>query len=207
MYCNVVNFTSHQNPHKNERDKGSKIPEYSKSMSQAIDLKELAINRDLSGLKRNGSHSNRADSLNLIPDSFNPIKDLDQSEIDHCFERFWVSGIRKVNKKKSKPLFQKYLKDNYSKNWPTIYDLTSKLVKDVKLRIASNQLGFSEMHPTTYLNGERWNDEIQEYSNEKTTINQRNHETPTDRSRRAGEKLRRQQEAYAENDLLVRLDG
>jgi len=33
------------------------------------------------------------------------IKTLDQSEIDQCFEIFWNSGIRKVNKKKSKSLF------------------------------------------------------------------------------------------------------
>lgn len=75
IYLNIVNFGKHQNPHKNEREKGSEIPEYSESMRQVIDLKELTINHDKSGLIPNNSDSNRADSLNLIPDSLNPITD------------------------------------------------------------------------------------------------------------------------------------
>jgi len=69
IYLNVSNFTKHQNPHKNERLKGSEIPAITNEMRQAIDLDTLAINRDLSGLERNDSNSNRADSLILIPDS------------------------------------------------------------------------------------------------------------------------------------------
>lgn len=69
IYLNIPNFEKHQNPHKNERDKGSDIPHYSDAMRQAIDLQGLTINRDLSGLKRNDSTSDRADSLILNPDS------------------------------------------------------------------------------------------------------------------------------------------
>jgi hypothetical protein len=69
IYINIPNFEKHQNPHKNERDKGSDIPHYSDAMRQAIDFKGLTINHDLSGLKRNSSTSDRADSLLLNPDS------------------------------------------------------------------------------------------------------------------------------------------
>lgn len=69
LLVNIVNFTKHQNPHKNERDKGSEILSYSDEARQLVDLKGLTINRDLSGLERNDSTSNRADSLFLIPDS------------------------------------------------------------------------------------------------------------------------------------------
>ena len=68
-YLRVVNFSVHQNPHKNERLKGSDIPAYSESMRQAIDLQGLTINLDKSGLKRNDSASDRAESLILNPDS------------------------------------------------------------------------------------------------------------------------------------------
>lgn len=68
-YINIPNFEKHQNPHKNERDKGSEIPVYSNDYRQLVDLNGLTINRDLSRLKRNCSHSDRADSLLLIPDS------------------------------------------------------------------------------------------------------------------------------------------
>ena len=73
IYLNVVNFSKHQNPHKNEREKGSDIPEISESARQAIDLYTLQINRDKSRLKPDDSDSNRADSLKLIPDSLSPI--------------------------------------------------------------------------------------------------------------------------------------
>ena len=75
LYCNVVNFSSHQNPHKNERDKGTNIPDYSEDMRQVVDLEGLTINRDKSRSIRNDSASDRADSLFLIPDSLNPIPD------------------------------------------------------------------------------------------------------------------------------------
>jgi len=68
IYLNITNFEKHQNPHKNERDKGSDIPRYSESMRQAIDLKGLTINRDLSGSKRNDTTSDHADSPILNPE-------------------------------------------------------------------------------------------------------------------------------------------
>ena len=39
--------------------------------------------------------------------------------------------------------------------------LTGILINDVQQRLSANQFGFDKMHPTTYLNGERWNDDIQ----------------------------------------------
>ena len=53
----------------------------------------------------------------------------------------------------------------------------------------------------TYINQECWNDEVS--TNEKTTTNQRNYETPTDRSRVATEKLLRKQRTHAENNPLI----
>ena len=75
LFVNVLNFNKHQNPHKNEREKGSDIPSYSESARQLVDLKGLTINRDLSGLERNESDSNPADSLILNPDSLSLIPD------------------------------------------------------------------------------------------------------------------------------------
>jgi len=85
------------------------------------------------------------------------IKTLDQSEIDHArwFELFWGSGIRKVNKKKAQSLFNNLLKKQDDGQ-----RFINFIVTDISARLANNQLGFAEMHPTTYLNGERWNDEV-----------------------------------------------
>ena len=75
IYLNIANFSKHQNPHKNERQKGSDIPEYSESMSQLVDLTTLTINRDKNGTAHDNNETNRADSLLLIPDSLSPITD------------------------------------------------------------------------------------------------------------------------------------
>jgi len=101
-YLNIPNFERHQNPHKNEREKGSGIPEYSDEMRQRIDLNTLAINPDKSRDKRNSSQSDRADSLLLIPESpnLNPdslalgssaVADKPQSMIEIQFDAIWAA--------------------------------------------------------------------------------------------------------------------
>lgn len=69
IYLNIPNFIKHQNPHKNEKEKGTDIPDFSENMRQLVDLKGLTINRDKSRLNQEYSASTRADSLFLKPDS------------------------------------------------------------------------------------------------------------------------------------------
>ena len=161
LYARVVNFDAHQNPHKNEKKKGSDIPEYTESMRQAVDLITLTINRDKNRLNQEDSASNPADSLSLIPDSRFLIPDsvtsTDVDEISDLFEAFWLSGIKKVNKKKAKVIFTKIIKAEVNKQ-----EFNIGLICDVKNRLNLNQMGFAEMHPTTYLNGERWKDDYPE---------------------------------------------
>ena len=71
-YIKVLNFTKHQNPHKNERESGSEIPDIDQqdkgdeiNSLNSNDLQNIEINHDQDG-------TDRADSLNLIPDSLNP---------------------------------------------------------------------------------------------------------------------------------------
>ena len=71
-YINITNFIEHQNPHKNEKAKGTNIPE----MPEGVDFNEEINNRDLSRLNREYSASDPADSCFLIPDSCSPIPDL-----------------------------------------------------------------------------------------------------------------------------------
>ncbi len=160
IFVNIVNFNKHQNPHKNERDKGSDIPKWSEEASQLIDLTTLTINRDLSGLKRSDSTSNPADSLILIPDSptLIPEEVVSNLSIELAFDHFWSAGMRKVNKKKSLSSFKSIAKKHCNKDF-TVEQMAECMHQDVRQRLSNNQLGFAEMHPTTYINGERWNDE------------------------------------------------
>ncbi|WP_151834464.1 hypothetical protein [Acinetobacter junii] len=76
QYIKALNFTKHQNPHKNERDSGSEIPDidqqdvlFEENTLHSNDLQNIEINREQDG-------SDRADSLNLIPDSLNLIPEV-----------------------------------------------------------------------------------------------------------------------------------
>ena len=64
-YIKIINFEKHQNPHKNEREAGSEIPDISEAEEKSNEIKEL--NKD--GIKPDLIGTTRADSLSLIPDS------------------------------------------------------------------------------------------------------------------------------------------
>lgn len=76
QYIKALNFTKHQNPHKNERESGSEIPdidqadqELSKNNFNISNLPNIENNLEQDG-------TDRADSLNLIPDSLNLIPEV-----------------------------------------------------------------------------------------------------------------------------------
>lgn len=78
-YGKVLNFNKHQNPHKNEKEKGSDIPDI--ELRDDIDginsiqnngLENIENNRDKNGTAHDQNGTDPADSLNLIPDSLNP---------------------------------------------------------------------------------------------------------------------------------------
>lgn len=97
--------------------------------------------------KHNPNYELRTTNYKL--ETNNQLKTLDHPTVDH-FELFWLAGMRKIGKKKSEPLFNRKLKaSNLSAD-----EFTAMLCKDVRARIDIDQLGFTEMHPTTYLNGE-----------------------------------------------------
>lgn len=78
-YGKVLNFNKHQNPHKNEKEKGSDIPDI--ELRDDVDginsiqnngLENIENNRDKNGTAHDQNETDPADSLNLIPDSLNP---------------------------------------------------------------------------------------------------------------------------------------
>jgi len=90
------------------------------------------------------------------------IKDIVQKDLhDEAFDYFWSNmQLRKVNKKKAKSSF-KSAYSNFPKSLSvtTPGDLAFVLISDINERFKLGQRGIDGMHPTTYLNGERWNDE------------------------------------------------
>jgi len=145
IYCNVVNFGAHQNPHKNEKDKGSDIPEFTEGMRQAIDLKGLTINRDKNRLNHDEDGTNRADSCSLIPDSLNLIPDTSGEE----FEKIWESYGKKGNRKTSLAKFNRMTVTN-----------KKLMAEHLPLYVKSKPDKQYRKNLETYINQECWNDEI-----------------------------------------------
>jgi len=85
--------------------------------------------------------------------------------ISEYFEQFWCAGMCKKNKKRSESLFSSIFKKQKNPE-----QFTQRIVADIKTRLERNQLGFSEMHPTTYLNGERWEDDLPKLQDNKNNI-------------------------------------
>lgn len=74
-YLKIINFEKHQNPHKNEREAGSEIPDIDRDDSQRVDSIEFENNRDKNGTAPDKDGTAPADSLLLIPDSLLLIPD------------------------------------------------------------------------------------------------------------------------------------
>lgn len=73
-----------------------------------------------------------------------------------AFERFWSAGMRKVDKAQARPAFQRARKR--AKLAPE--EFGDMLVADVQRRLRLGQTGFDKLHPKTYLNNQRWEDEL-----------------------------------------------
>lgn len=95
----------------------------------------------------------------------NKVKSGDPDSTDDLFEHFWSAGLRKVKKREARKVFDKKLKESGMKR----KDFADMLVKDVRARLAANQFGITQLHPTTYLNNHRWEDEIIKHNDSSTT--------------------------------------
>ncbi|MGR5236279.1 helix-turn-helix domain-containing protein [Vibrio alfacsensis] len=84
------------------------------------------------------------------------------SRFDNAFERFWNAGLIKRNKKKARQAFQQLVVTDALVG-ESLDVFVQQLVADVQRRIARQQFGIDKLHPATYLNQERWNDEDETY--------------------------------------------
>ena len=92
-YIKAINFAKHQNPHKNEREGGSEIPDIDEA---DVEEEEKSLkNNEWANIENNLEQdgTDRADSLNLIPDSLNLIPSTPEPKIgktvDEMFTEFW----------------------------------------------------------------------------------------------------------------------
>ena len=77
-----------------------------------------------------------------------------ESQYSELFDIFWSAGMRKAAKPAARKAFEKVIRGREDPE-----QFTYNLIADIGMRIANDQLGFSELHPATYLNGMRWEDD------------------------------------------------
>lgn len=111
-----------------------------------------------SGNKRQASrdysspYNNTNDSNTKIQ---NNISAKPSEDIELLFEDFWKSFPTKKSKKQALAKFKSIVK----RRKESVREFTDMLCRDVNERVKRCQFGFDKLHPTTYLNQERWTDE------------------------------------------------
>lgn len=78
------------------------------------------------------------------------------SSVDEGFALFWDAGMVKAGKKAAQAKFAALVKRQKADP----LEFGRMLADDVRARMKAQVFGFDKLHPTTYLNQERWTDEI-----------------------------------------------
>ncbi|HGU6444651.1 TPA: hypothetical protein ACNABU_005410 [Citrobacter amalonaticus] len=80
--------------------------------------------------------------------------------VDTAFEEiFWGAGLRKDAKVKARSAFRTKYRDWKKTTRGSPAEFAGILAEDIRLRVQAGQFGVDRLLPTSYLNGERWNDE------------------------------------------------
>ncbi|AFM54447.1 replication protein [Salmonella enterica subsp. enterica serovar Bareilly] len=80
-------------------------------------------------------------------------------ETDKAFEEiFWCAGMRKAGKKNAASAFRTQFREWRKTTRGTAIEFATMLAEDISCR-NGKQFGFDRLLPSSYLNGQRWNDE------------------------------------------------
>jgi len=121
-------------------------------------------------------HTDKADTAE--PLTANPTlqsKEIYKEQIDtkkvfiEAFDHFWLNMALP---KRSKPASVKSFL-NLAKSEPDAMAFANQLIQDTKTRFNNKQFGFDKLHPSSYLNGKRWEDDHsidKQQQNNKPTI-------------------------------------
>ncbi|KLF53521.1 replication protein [Klebsiella aerogenes] len=104
----------------------------------------------------------KKDNKNILPEQVQAKrkKTSDRHEkTDLAFESiFWCAGMRKTGKQSAMKSFRTQFELWRKVNCGSPEEFAGILADDVRSRIGK-QFGFDKLHPATYLNGKRWEDE------------------------------------------------
>lgn len=106
-------------------------------------------------IRTNGG--NKSDSENLPAPKTNDTK---PDPVDQAFESiFWIAGLRKDTKVKARSAFKTKYREHKAKTGDSPEKFATTLADDIRWRVKAQVFGTDKLLPTSYLSGERWNDE------------------------------------------------
>lgn len=95
-----------------------------------------------------------------------PNKDPNNLLCEEAFELFYSAGLVKKSRVSAMKKFKALVKELSADP----FEFASLLCSDISKRISSQQFGIDRLHPSTYLNQQRWTDE-HEQNNGNTPVN------------------------------------
>ncbi|BEL77647.1 hypothetical protein SM12BL1_39500 [Serratia marcescens] len=156
------------------REKNNKINAGSvtSAFQKALPEEEIELEEDIKD-KTTMSDSNRTADENASHGQEPPTPENPDSEsgelaggagkadpVETAFEEiFWGAGLRKDAKVKAKNAFRTKFTAWKKTTRGSADEFAQMLADDIRLRVQAKTFGFDKLLPTSYLNGERWNDE------------------------------------------------
>lgn len=102
------------------------------------------------------TRENAISLIGLMQKSAKPKKPENLLTLLLAFDRFWCAGLVKRSRATAVPAFVKQLRVLQMR--PD--DFVDMVVADIAARKTAQQIGIDQLHPTTYLNEQRWTDEL-----------------------------------------------
>ena len=142
------------------------------AFQKALPEEEIELEEDIKD-KTTMSDSNRTADENALHGQEPPAPENPDSEsgelaggagkadpVETAFEEiFWGAGLRKDAKVKAKNAFRTKFTAWKKTTRGSADEFAQMLADDIRLRVQAKTFGFDKLLPTSYLNGERWNDE------------------------------------------------
>lgn len=159
-YLQILKFEQHQNPHKNEGDSripapegfnATPAPEPDEDDTSMDDAREEHHTSTVQAPEQNST--NHADHRSLNTDHRSQTTPQREGRAsDDAFDAFWSIYPRKEDKKGARSAWSRVRKSDHA-----------AIMADIQGRLASGRWVKGSQYipiPTTYLNRERWNDEL-----------------------------------------------
>ncbi|HCL5312189.1 TPA: hypothetical protein N2G38_004566 [Salmonella enterica] len=124
---------------------------------------EQSANRDVGiepepGTDQVAEHAGESDPQGKPNDRDKPGE---PDPVDQAFgEIFWKAGLCKVGKLKACSAFRSKYRDWKKSTRGSPPEFASMLADDIRRRLSAGVFGMDKLHPATYLNQERWSDEL-----------------------------------------------